>query len=178
MNHSEQGFSEEVRKKFCKAYKAECKKCLKTGHFTELFFKGLRIPNDAKKAKVSVVSAETTAPNTAAPAAAETPAAPAGPAAILNSVEQVQEYRFNPDRYHDYDMGSSGWWSVEAVKPIKVQRLWAKMEATSASPALRHLSSTTSVRSGRMPRHRVTRQKENVWRSTGGVTVDMGELKC
>ena len=35
-------------------------------------------------------------------------------------------------------MGSSGWWSLEAVKPIKVQRLWAKMEATSAAPALGH----------------------------------------
>ena len=109
---------------------------MKTGHFTELCFKGVRIPSDAKKAKVSVLSAETTADDTAAPAATETPAAPAGPSATLNSVEQVQGYPFNPDRYQDYDMGSSGWWSLEAVKPIKVQRLWAKMEATSASPAL------------------------------------------
>ena len=123
MTHSDKGFTNEVREKVCKAYKEKCKKCSKTGHFTELCFKGTRIPGDAKKAKVFVMSAETTAPDTAAPAVAETPAAPAAPAATLNSVEQVQEYRFNPDRYQDYDMGSSGWWSVEAVKPIRVQRL-------------------------------------------------------
>ena len=142
MSHSEQGFTDEVRKKLCKAYKAECKTCLKTGHFTEFCFKGLRIPGsksrDAKKAKVSVLSAETTASDTAAPADAEVPAAPAAPAATLNSVQQVREYRFNPDRYQDMDTGNSGWWTVEAVKPIKVQRLWAKMEASSASETLGH----------------------------------------
>ena len=58
-------------------------------------------------------------------------------AATLNSVQQVQEYQFNPDRYQDFDAGNSGWWSVEAVKPIKVQRLWAKMEASSGSEALK-----------------------------------------
>ena len=139
MAHSEQGFSDEVRKKLCKAFKAECKKCLKTGNFTEFCFKGLRIKNcDAKKAKVSVVSAEATASDTPAPAVVETPAAPAAPAATLNSVQQVPEYSFNPDRYQDFDADNSGWWAVEAVKPIKVQRLWGKMEASSASQVLGH----------------------------------------
>ena len=35
-------------------------------------------------------------------------------------------------------MESGGCWSVEAVKPIRTQRLWAKMEVTSATPALGH----------------------------------------
>ena len=35
-------------------------------------------------------------------------------------------------------MENSGWWSLEAVKPIQTQRLWAKMEATTAGPALGH----------------------------------------
>ena len=38
----------------------------------------------------------------------------------------------------DFDIGNSGWWAVEAVKPIKVQRLWATMEASSASETLGH----------------------------------------
>ena len=59
-------------------------------------------------------------------------------AATLNLVQQVQEYRFNPDRFQNFDAGHSGWWAVEAVKPIKVQRLWAKMEASSGSEALGH----------------------------------------
>ena len=123
MNHSDQGFSVEVRKKLCKAFNAECKKCLKTGHFTEFCFKGVRIKNcDPKKAKVSVVSAETAASDTPAPAVVETPASvAAAPVAVLNSVQQVQrEYSFNPDRYNDYDAGNSGWWSVGATIPIQV----------------------------------------------------------
>ena len=142
MSHSDKGCSREVREKFCKAFKAKCKNYEKTGHFTDLCFhnKGFKGgPKETKKAKVSVLTAEETAPDTAAAAVAKTPGVLTAPAATLNSVEQVQPYQFNPDRYQDYDMGSSGWWSLEAVKPIKVQRLWAaKMEATSAAPALGH----------------------------------------
>ena len=53
-------------------------------------------------------------------------------------MQQVQEYRFNPDKYQEYYAGHSGWWAIEAVKPIRVQRLWAKMEASSGSEALGH----------------------------------------
>ena len=87
---------------------------------------------------MSLLSAEEAETETAAPVAAESPAVATAPAATLNSVEQVQPYQFNPERYQDYRMENSGWWSVEAVKPIKTQRLWAKMEATSAGPALGH----------------------------------------
>ena len=93
--------------------------------------------------KVNAVSAETAAPE--APESAVVPAvAPVAPAvqpaqaARLNSVQQAQDYRFNPDRYQDFDAGTSGWWSIEAVRPIQVQRLWAKMEASSGSEALGH----------------------------------------
>ena len=86
------------------------------------------------------ISAETAASDTPAPAVVETPAGvAAAPVAALNSVQQVQTYSFNPDRYQDYDAGNSGWWSVEATIPIQVQRLWgAKMEASSASQPLGH----------------------------------------
>ena len=91
MSHSDKGFTPEVREKFCKAFKAKCKKCEKTGHFTDLCFKGFKGgPKDAKKAKVSVLTAEETAPDNAASAVAETPAMLTAPAATLNSVEQVQ----------------------------------------------------------------------------------------
>ena len=125
--HSDKGFTPEVREKFCKAFKAKCKKCDKTGHFTDLCFKSKDLPKDGKKAKVSVLTAEETETETAAPAAAESSAVSTVPAAGLNSVEQVQPYQFNPERYQDYRMENSGWWSLEAVKPIKTQRLWAKM---------------------------------------------------
>ena len=75
---------------------------------------------------MNVLSAETAAPEAPELAVVDTPGAPAVPAAqaaTLNSVQQVQEYRFNPVRYQDFNAGNSGWWSVEAVKPIKVQRL-------------------------------------------------------
>ena len=115
---------------------------LRTWHFTEFCFKGLRIKNcDAKKAKVNVMSTETAVSNTPAPSVVETPASvAAAPVAALNSVQQVQkEYSFNPDQYQDYDAVNSGWWSVGATIPIQVQRLWgAKMEASSASKPLGH----------------------------------------
>ena len=90
---------------------------------------------------MNALSADNAAPEAPESAVVDAPAAPAGSgpaaqAATLNLVQQVQEYRFNPDRYTD--AGNSGWWSVEAVKPIKVQRLWAKMEASSGSEALGH----------------------------------------
>ena len=104
MDHSEQGYDEEVRKKLCRAYKAKCKKCLKTGHFNDCCRpKGFGGKNrETKKAKVNMWSAETAAPEASESAVVEAPAAPAVPAtqaATLNSVQQVQDYRFNPDRY-------------------------------------------------------------------------------
>ena len=84
------------------------------------------------------LSAETAASDAPESAVVEAPAAPAAPAATLKSVQQVKEYRFNPDRYQDFDAGNSGWLAVEAVRPIKVQRLWATMEASSASETLGH----------------------------------------
>ena len=35
MDHSEQGYDDEVRKKLCRAHKSKCKKCLKIGQFTD-----------------------------------------------------------------------------------------------------------------------------------------------
>ena len=139
-SHSSKRFSLEVRENFCKAFKAKCKKCDKSGHFTDQCFQGKKIPG--KKAKVSVLTAEETETETAAPATAESAAVSTslatGPAAALNSVEQVQPYHFNPERYSDYRMENSGWWSLEVVKPIQTQRIWAKMEATTTGPALGH----------------------------------------
>jgi hypothetical protein len=138
MTHSDKGFSLEVREKFCKAFKAKCKKCDKIGHLTDLCFKGKSFPKEGTKAKVSVLTAEETEAESAAPPAAETSTVSNVPAAALNSVEQVQPYQFNPERYQDYRRENSGWWLLEAVKLIHTQRLWAKMEARSAAPALGH----------------------------------------
>ena len=181
MNHSEQGFTDEVRKKFCKAYKAECKKCLKTGHFTEFCFKGLRIKNcDAKKAKVNEISAETAASDTPAPAVVETPASvAAAPVAALNSAQQVQkEYSFNPDRYQDYDAGNSGWWSVGASIPIQVQRLWGPKwkQVVHPSPWVTSYSTMYRKTGGEPPRRVMPPRKyELSW--TEGATLAREELR-
>ena len=139
-DHSAKGFSMEVREKHCKAFKSKCKKCDKVGHFTDQCFQGKKMPG--KKAKVSVVSVEETAAETAVKDVAASPAVstvPAtGPAATLNSVEQVTEYQFDPNRYASYDLENSSWWSVEAVKPIHCRRIWATMEAQTAGPVLGH----------------------------------------
>ena len=97
--------------------------------------KGKVVP---KKAKVSVLTAEEKEAEAAVPPATESAAVSEAPAAALNSVEQVRPYQFNPERYQDYRMENSGWWSVEAVKPIQTKRVWAKMEAVSLGPALGH----------------------------------------
>ena len=128
----------EVREKHCKAFKSKCKKCDKVGHFTDQCFMGKKIPG--KKAKVSVVSVEeteTAVKDVAASSAVSTVPA-TGPAATLNSVEQVSEYQFNPERYASYELENSSWWSVEAVKPIHSRRIWATMEAQTAGPVLGH----------------------------------------
>ena len=44
MTHYDKGFTPEVRENFCKAFKAKCKKCDKTGHFTDQCFQGKKIP--------------------------------------------------------------------------------------------------------------------------------------
>lgn len=118
-----------------------CHRCNTTSHSSKGFsLEGKNIPG--KKAKASVLSAEEAVTETAVSATAESSAVstvPATvPAAALNSIKQVQPYQFNPERYSDYSMENSGWWSLEAVKPIQTQILWATMEATTASPALGH----------------------------------------
>ena len=128
----------EVREKHCKAFKSKCKKCDKVGHFTDQCFMGKKIPG--KKAKVSVVSVEeteTAVKDVAASSAVSTVPA-TGPAATLNSVEQVSEYQFDPERYASFELENSSWWSVEAVKPIHSRRIWATMEAQTVGPVLGH----------------------------------------
>ena len=95
-SHSDKGFTLEVREKFCKAFKAKCKKSDMVNHFTDQCFKGMSFPG--KKAKVSVLTAEEAVTETAAPAAAELSAVSTAPATTLNSVEQAQPYQFNPKR--------------------------------------------------------------------------------
>ena len=134
--HSDKGFSWEIREKYCKAFKAMCQKCEKIGHFTENCSKEKAVP---KKAKVSVLTAEEKGAEAAVPPVTESRALSEAPAAALNSVEQVRPpYQFNPERYQDYRMEDSGWWSVEAVKPIQTKRVWARMEPVSLGPALGH----------------------------------------
>ena len=133
--HSDKGFSHEVREKYSKVFKAKCKKYDRIGHFTESCSKGKVVP---KKEKVSVLTAEEKEAEAAVPPATESAAVSEAPAAALNSVKQVRPYQFNPERYQDYRMENSGWWSVEAVKPIQTKRVWAKMEAVSLGPALGH----------------------------------------
>ena len=130
--HSDKGFTHEVREKYCKAFKAKCKKCDRIGHFTENGSKGEVVP---QKAKASVLTAEEKEAEAAVLPATESSAVSEVLAAALNSVEQVRPYQFNPERYQDYRMENSGWWSVEAVKPIQTKRVWAKMEALSLGPA-------------------------------------------
>ena len=135
----------EVREKHCKALKSKCKKCDRVGHYTEHCFMGKKIPG--KKAKGSVVSVEkteTAVTDVAASSAVSTVPA-TGPAATLNSVEPVSEYRFNPERYASYELENSSWWSVEAVKPIQSRRIWATMEAQTAGPVLGHYLFNCSV---------------------------------
>ena len=78
------GFTHEVREKFCKAFKAKCKKCDRIGHFTENCVKGKGFP---KKVKVSVLTTEEKEAESAVPPASESSAVLDAPAAALNSVE-------------------------------------------------------------------------------------------
>jgi hypothetical protein len=103
--HSDKGFTHEVREKFCKGFKAKCEKCDRVSHFTENCVKGKGFP---KKLKVSVLTAEEKEAESAVPPAAESSAVSDAPAAALNSVEQVQPYQFNPERYQDYRMENRG----------------------------------------------------------------------
>ena len=134
-SHNEQGFSREVRKKLCKALDATCGKCKKVGHFP----KGCRVKSQ-KTAKVKVVTAEPPAAAVDSPvvATAQAAAQDTQAAAALNSVQAQREYTFNSARYGD-DFGASGsYWSVSASIPIQTQRLWCKMEASTASQPLGH----------------------------------------
>ena len=70
-DHSAKGFSKEVRKENCKAFKSKCIKCNLVGHFTDCCMQGKTFPG--KKAKVSAVSVEET---TAAPAVKDVAASP------------------------------------------------------------------------------------------------------
>ena len=136
-DHSAKGFSKEVRKDNCKAFKSKCKKCGNVGHFSDCCMQGKTWPG--KKAKVAAVSVEETPAVkdvAALPAVSTVPAT--GPSASLSSVAQVPEYQFDPNRYASDNMENSSWWAVEAVKPISSRRIWVAMEAQTAGPALGH----------------------------------------
>ena len=85
-----------------------------------------------KKAKVNVVNTtDTVVTDTQTAAEPPTSGGAAGPVAALNSVQQVQrDYSFSPD--------SCDFWSVTSSAPIKIQRLWGKMEAATATQPLGH----------------------------------------
>ena len=138
-DHSAKGFSEEVRKESCKAFKSKCKKCGLVGHFTDCCMKGKKWPS--RKAKVAAVSVEEATAAAVAPAVlppAVSTVGATGPAASLSSVAQVSEYHFDPNRYAGDNMENGSWWAFEAVKPISSRRIWAAMEAQTAGPALGH----------------------------------------
>ena len=64
------------------------------------------------------------APDTSATAGVPAPsAAPAGPVATLNSVQQV-ENTFEPERFSESSNYSWSFWSVTSSIPIQIQRLW------------------------------------------------------
>ena len=101
--HNANGFSKEMRKKYCKACGRTCDKCQKINHISaacksEQIKK--RREENKKKATVKELSAVEEAP--AAVAAAPVAAAPA---AVLNSVHAVAQtqqpagYVFNPKRF-------------------------------------------------------------------------------
>ena len=119
-DHNSSGFTEEARKKHCKAWGQSCKKCMKLNH-----------PAAACKIK-KVVAAMETAPAPAVAALSAAPAAAAAaPAAGLNSVQvmpQIQPaYTFNPERFSevtDGDGGVTDFWKLFTVIPVQTQRLW------------------------------------------------------
>ena len=137
-NHNEAGFSEEARKKYCKAYGVECGKCRKKHNFTDACKTGnWKQKKDDKKAKVNVVNTvDTVAPDTSAAAAVSTPnVGPAAPVAALNSVQQALRaaYTFDPERYPEAYNSNVSYWTVSSSIPIQTQRLWSqdRMEVAS-----------------------------------------------
>ena len=142
-NHNEAGFSEEARKKHCKAYNFECGKCKKKHHFTDACKTGnWKQKKDDKKAKVNVVSTvDNVAPDTSAASVVSTPSAgAAGPVAALNSVQQVAqrvEYTVDTEWYLEDSNDNGSYWAVTSSIPIQIQRLWgqSKMEEASVESA-------------------------------------------
>ena len=136
-DHSSSAFSEEVRKKLCKAWGKEYQKCKKLHHFAAACKTGKwkEKQEEKKKAAVKVVTTVETAP----PAAAAAPAVPAvviaAPAAGLNSVQVAPQpaYTFNPERLSEVTDGVSDFWKLSTMIPVQTQRLWqgAKMEQAS-----------------------------------------------
>jgi hypothetical protein len=137
--HSDKGFGKDICEKFCKAAKHKGKLCKGVGHFPDCCKKGKA---EAKKAKLNALTTEDPAGEVAAAPAppAEAAAESGAQAAALNSIKQVQPYRFDPERYQGYKMEDCGWWSLEALtpRPIQKKRVWARMEAMSLGPALVH----------------------------------------
>ena len=146
-----------------------------------------------KKAKHNALSAEDPTKESAGTAGTPAPveekaAEPAAQSAALNSVEQVQpaQYRFDPERYQDYRMESSGWWSIEALTPraIQTKRVWgAKVEAvSSARPALGYYlfdNHTKVWRSAPPPSHASKRVQIELDRSSYvGSGVKKPQKKC
>ena len=105
ISHNANGFTEEVWKKFCKAYGKTCNKCQKINHLSAAC-KSVQIKKqreeNKKKASVKEVSAVEEAP-----ASVVADPAPAAPAAVLNSVkgvtntQQPDSYVFNLERFSE-----------------------------------------------------------------------------
>ena len=80
ITHSDKGFTHEVREKYCKDFKAKCKKCERIGHFTENCAKGKVVPKKAK-----VLTAEEKEAEAAVQPAAESSAVSASFSSAVNT---------------------------------------------------------------------------------------------
>ena len=128
-SHNANGFTEEVRQKFWKAFGKTCDKCQKINHISAACKSDQirkRRDDKAKKATVNEVSAVVETPEAAAAPAA------AAPAAVLNSVQavaQIQQsagYVFNPERFTEITgkFGKCRLWRTRRVcrAGVRIQR--------------------------------------------------------
>ena len=122
-SHNAHGFSDEMRKKYCKAYGRTCDKCQKLNHLSAACrtdqIKKRRDENKRKAATVKEVSTV----EVALAAAATVPVA-AAPGAVLNSVQAVPQtqqpagYVFNPERFSEI---KGDFWQVSTVADLAGQ---------------------------------------------------------
>ena len=122
-SHNAHGFSDDMRKKYCKAYGRMCDKCQKLNHFSTVCktdrIKKRRDENK-RKAAASVKEVSTVD----APAAAVAAPVVAAPGAVLNSVQAVPQtqqpagYVFNPERFSEI---KGDFWQVSTVADLAGQ---------------------------------------------------------